>query len=293
MPFPALLVAGLLLAASPVDPGYSQALAAWRAERHQRLASDNGWFTVVGLNFLSEGENPLGSDPKASVPLPAGTVPPMAGVFVLEKGVVRLRAAADSGITLNGKAVPEAPLKSDADGKADVLRAGRASFFVIRRGERFAIRVKDPESQALKDFKGVDSFPAHPEFRVTATFQPYPQPKTVNIPTVLGTTEPMRAPGVVHFKLGGRALTLQPVQEEGPDGQLFFIFSDRTSGKETYPAGRFLYADPPKDGKVALDFNKAVNPPCAFTPFATCPLPPEQNRLKVRIPAGEKTYGQH
>jgi uncharacterized protein (DUF1684 family) len=287
------LVATALLAAPPPDPAYASGIEAWRADRQRRLASENGWLTVVGLHFLAEGENPVGSDPKASVPLPPGTVPSRAGSFTLEKGVVRLKAAPDSGIALNGRPVTEAPLRNDAEGKPDVLKAGRISFFVIRRGDRFAIRVKDPASPALKAFKGVESFATHPAFKLTATFEAYPEPKLVGIPTVLGTTEQMKAPGLVHFRLGGKSLTLQPVLEDDSEGQLFFIFSDGTSGRGTYPAGRFLYADPPKDGKVVLDFNKAVNPPCAFTPFATCPLPPKQNRLKVRIPAGEKTYGQH
>jgi uncharacterized protein (DUF1684 family) len=189
--------------------------------------------------------------------------------------------------------VGDAPLRTDADGKPDVLKLGRISFFVLRRGDRFAIRVKDPESAALKAFKGVENFPVDPSSRVTARFEPYSTPREVGIPTVLGTTVKMRAPGQVRFKLRGRTLILQPVQEDPADGQLFFIFRDGTSGRETYPAGRFLYADAPKDGKVVLDFNKAINPPCAFTPFATCPLPPEQNRLKVRIAAGEKKYGEH
>lgn len=285
------LLATVAVAAPPADPAYVQGIEAWRSERQRRLAADDGWLTLAGLHFLSEGENPLGSDPKASVPLPPGSLPSQAGSFHLEKGVVRLKAAPDSGITLEGRPVSETVLRSDAEGRPDVLKAGRISFFLIRRGDRFAIRVKDPDHPALKEFKGLDCFPVDPTARVTARFEPFPAPKEIGIPNVLGTVEKMRSPGLVRFRFRGRSVVLQPVQEGG--GQLFFIFADGTSGKETYPAGRFLYADAPKDGTVVLDFNKAVNPPCAFTPFATCPLPPKQNHLKLRIPAGEKTYGHH
>jgi len=246
---------------------------------------------VVGLHFLSEGENALGADPALPVPLPAGCAPAKAGMLLLEKGAVRLQAGPDSGLTVGGRPVTEAVLRSDADGKPDVVKAGRVSFYLIKRGGRFAVRVKDPQSEALKAFHGIPRFPTQAAYRVTAAFEAYAAPRTVDIPTVLGTTEPMKAPGVARFKLGGRTLSLEPVQEE--DGSLFFIFGDGTTGQESYPGGRFLYAEAPKDGRVVLDFNKAENPPCAFTAFATCPLPPPQNKLKVRIPAGEKTYGKH
>jgi uncharacterized protein len=292
LPLLGVLIATALAAAPPADPAFARELEAWRAERVRRLTTDNGWLTVVGLDFIAEGENSVGSDPAAAVPLPAGMAPAKAGSFLLEKGVVRLKAAADSGLTLNGQPVTDAPLRSDADGQPDLIRAGRVGFYLIRRGGRFAVRVKDPRSAALQSFQGLRQFPADAAYRVTATFEPYPEPRTVDIPTVLGTTEPMKAPGLVRFRLGGKALTLEPVQEDG-DSTLFFILADGTTGRETYPGGRFLYAAGPKDGKVVLDFNRAENPPCAFTAFATCPLPPARNRLKVRIPAGEKTYGKH
>ncbi len=280
----------ILVAAPPVDSTYVAGIEAWRADRSRRLQAEDGWLTLVGLHFLSEGENPVGADPKDAVALPEGCVPRQAGAFILEKGTVRLHATVDSGITLDGKPVPDAPLRTDQDGKPDLLRAGRISFHVIRRGDRFAIRVKDPEAAARRTFKGIPAYPVDPAWRVEGSFEAYPAPKEIGIPTVLGTVEKMPSPGLVHFTVKGRKLALQPVQE---GEELFFIFADATSGKGTYPAGRFLYAAAPKDGKVVLDFNKAYNPPCAFSPYATCPLPPAQNRLKLAIPAGEKDYGHH
>ncbi|WP_306591796.1 DUF1684 domain-containing protein [Geothrix sp. 21YS21S-4] len=284
-----LLLAGTLSAQPPAD--FLAAHGAWRAQRHRSLAAKDGWLSLVGLSFLQEGDNPAGSLPGLPVSLPGG--PPRAGVFHLAQGRVSFRPEPGADVTLRGEPAGEAVLRTDAEERPDILEAGSLRFHVIRRGDRFAVRVKDTASPLLAAFKGVDGFPPDPAYRVTATFEPYPSPRTVAIPTVLGTTEDMPAPGLVRFTLKGRSYTLEPVQEDGPESKFFFIFRDATAGKETYPAGRFLYADPPKDGKLILDFNRAVNPPCAFTPFATCPLPPKQNRLNVRIPAGEKTFGEH
>lgn len=288
-PSPLLFLAPALLAQAPAD--FAAAHAAWQAERHRSLAAPEGWLSLVGLHFLKEGENAAGSDPALPVTLPGA--PPRVGAFQLAGDRVTFRAEPGAGVTLKGASVSEAALRSDAEGAPDVLALGTLRFHVIRRGDRFAIRVKDTASPALAAFKGVSAFPPDPAYRVVATFEPYPTPRSVGIPTVLGTTEAMPAPGLVRFKLKGRSYALQPVQEGGPDSKFFFIFMDATAGKETYPAGRFLYADPPRNGRLILDFNRAVNPPCAFSDFATCPLPPKQNVLKVRIPAGEKTYGEH
>ena len=271
-------------------------LEQWRKNRHDRLSSENGWLTLVGLSWLAEGENAFGSDSSNPVPLPEKKAPAKAGVLVLDHGAVKVKVAPGSGVHLNGKPVEAAEaqaLKSDADGKPDLLSLGDLSFFVIKRGDRFGIRVKDSKSPVRTGFKGVASFPADSTYQVIAEFVPYATPKDIEIPTVLGTSETMQAPGYVKFKLQGKDLTLEPVIEDPKDPQLFFIFRDKTSGKGTYPAGRFLYAAMPKDGKVILDFNRSYNPPCAFTPFATCPLPPPQNRLPIAVKAGEKTYGDH
>lgn len=274
-------------------PSFLKEEARWRMARHKSLTSESGWLTLVGLHWLSEGENPFGSDPSNPVPLPLGKAPAKVGVFVLEKAVVRVKVAGGSGLSLDGKPLADQVLKSDADGKADILHLGDLAFHVIKRGERFAIRVKDSKSPVRLSFKGLACYAPDPAYRVIADFVPYDSPKSVPIPTVLGTSEAMQAPGFVKFKLHGKDFTLEPVIEDPADPQLFFIFRDQTSGKGTYPAGRFLYAAMPKEGKVMLDFNQAYNPPCAFTPYATCPLPPPQNRLAAAVKAGEKTFGHH
>lgn len=291
--FRSFLLVGLTATALlPAEPGFLEDYTRWRTARTARLAGPEGWLTLVGLHWLSEGENAVGSDPALPVALPAGKAPARVGVFLLEAGKVRVKADPAAGLRLEGRPVTEAELRTDQDGTPDVLRLDSLSLTIIRRGERSAVRVRDAENPLRKSFHEVPAFPPKAAYRVVATFTPYPAPKEVSIPTVLGTPTTMRAPGTAAFRLGGRTYTLEPVQEPG-DTELFFIFHDRTAGKETYPAGRFLYADPPKDGKVVLDFNRAVNPPCAFTPFATCPLPPRQNWLPVRIPAGEQTFGRH
>jgi uncharacterized protein (DUF1684 family) len=201
--------------------------------------------------------------------------------------------AEGSGVTVGDAAVTDRELRSDADGEPDSLRLGRLLFFVIKRGDRFAIRVKVPESAARKEFHGLEYFPANPRYRVVATFTPFVPPKEVSVPTILGTVDKMSSPGRVTFTIDGNELSLEPVLEEPDATELFFIFKDRTSGKETYPAARYLYTELPVGGKVTLDFNQAYNPPCAFTPFATCPFPTKENVLPVRIEAGEKAYAHH
>jgi len=286
-----IALAGLAVAAFAAgDESFQKAEQAWRDGRVKRLTSPNGWLTLVGLRWLQPGENVFGSDPDCAVPLPAGKAPKAAGVLVLDSGVVRIKPGPDSGFMLDGKPLVAQALADDTMEKPDVVTRGDLSFVVIKRGDRVGIRVKDSQSPVLKNFKGLDYFPADPKWRVTASFAPYPTLKKISIPTVLGTTESMAAPGLVTFTIDGKTLTLEPVVEDPSDAKLFFIFKDQTSAKETYGAGRFLYADMPKDGKVVLDFNHAYNPPCAFTPYATCPLPPKQNALAIRVEAGEKVF---
>jgi hypothetical protein len=280
-------------ATPPAPADYRKSVDAWHAGRVAKLGAEDGWLTLIGRDWLKPGENTLGSAPGSTVLLPTWAAPAQAGVFNLEGTTVRFRAFPGCGILLNGQPVTEAVLKTDADGVPDILLAGRVRFHVIRRGAQFAVRLKDPENPARKAFHGVPRFPVNPAWRIEAEFLPYGTPKQRAVPTVLGTTELMTAPGLLRFKVGRRTVTLEPMQEGGADAELFLIFNDRTNGRGSYGAGRFLYADFPKHGKVILDFNRAINPPCAFTIFATCPLPPEQNRLAFEIKAGEKDPGLH
>ncbi|HWY48584.1 MAG TPA: DUF1684 domain-containing protein [Bryobacteraceae bacterium] len=283
---PAFMVCAALVAA---DTSYRATIEQWRAQHEAELKAEDGWLTVSGLFWLKEGINRAGSSATSEIALPRG--PAEVGAFELHRGKTTFRAGPGVAVKVNGKPVGEAALvKSDADGKPDLVRFDAFTLFVIHRGERYAIRLKDTESASRKEFTGLHWFPVKESYRVVAKFVPYQPPKIITIPNILGETEQDTSPGYVVFTLDGQSLRLDPVVE---DDQLFFIFHDLTSGKGTYPPGRFLYTDLPRNGEVVMDFNQAQNPPCAFTAYATCPLPPKQNRLPARIEAGELNYGHH
>ncbi len=287
-------VAGTAVAvlAAAVDPAFLESEQKWREARLKSLTRESGWLTLVGLHWLAPGPNRMGAAKDAPVRLDAPGIPADAGTLVLnaDAGRVVLQPAAGVPFTIEGKPVGgPRELAADVTGKPDVVKLGRLSFFVIKRDDRFGIRVKDPESPTRTQFKGLDYFPPDPAWRVEATYEPLDTPRDVSVPTAIGTTEPAKAYGVLKFTVGGRQMTMLPLQD-GPTGDISLVFADKTSGEETYGAGRFLDTGAPKDGKVVLDFNQAYNPPCAFTPFATCPLPLRENKLPIRVPAGEKKY---
>jgi len=270
---------------------YEQELESWKAKRLASLKSEDGWLTLIGLFWFKEGENRFGSDPSNEIILPEGKSPALAGTIRLASGRVTLEARPDAKITSKGQPVTTLELKSDEDGEPTVLELGSLSFHVVKRGERLGLRVKDRENPARAAFKGTEYFPADRRWVVSARFEPYQPPKQVPILNVLGMETEETSPGTLAFEVDGRPYKLEALKEKGEE-QFFIIFADQTSGKETYGAGRYLYADPPgADGLVRLDFNKAYSPPCAFTRYATCPLPPAQNRLPLRVEAGEKFAG--
>jgi uncharacterized protein (DUF1684 family) len=270
---------------------YSTSIESWRKQREERLKAPDGWLAVAGLFWLKEGENRAGSDPSCEVLLPAGRAPLRMGVFDFHSGKTSFRAARGADVLVNGKKVLTADLKSDGGGgKPDLVQMGDFTMFVIKRGDQYAIRMRDVHSQMRNEFTTLHWYPVNESYRVVAKFTNYEKPQTIAIPNILGKVENEPAPGYATFDLMGQSYRLDPVLE---GDQLFFIFRDQTAAKTTYGAGRFLYTDLPKDGKVVLDFNKAYNPPCAFTPYATCPLPPKQNRLPLKIEAGELKYGDH
>ncbi len=265
---------------------YRADIAKWRAKREADLKADNGWLTVVGLFWLKEGVNTVGVGPGSDVELTDSFKGGKFGEIVLSKdGKAELTVADGVRAQINGKDVKTAELSSN--GEPPIVTFGSQSFFLIKRGDRYAIRLRDTESKYRRSFTHLKWFPVDPRARVVATLEKYAEQKNVLIPNVLGGTFNMKAPGLLRFTLDGRELTLEPVDE---DGHLFIIFRDQSSRTETYGSGRFLYADVGPDGKVVLDFNFAENPPCAYSAFATCPLPPRQNRLPVGIRAGEKRY---
>lgn len=290
-----LSAAILLLSFGPApaeEGGYRDQVERWRAQREERLKADGGWLTVTGLFWLHEGVNTFGSAPANEIVLPPGA-PAHAGAFELRQGKVALRLQAGVSATVQGQPVTERELKGDGSGSPDVVSLGRLTLHVIERGRRFGIRLKDMDSAARREFKGLSWFPVDESYRVTARFVSYALPRSLAIPNILGEVEMMRSPGYAEFTLQGKPQRLEPVLESPEALELFFIFRDQTAGKETYPAGRFLYAALPRDGTLVLDFNKAYSPPCAFTRFATCPLPPKGNRLEVRVAAGERSHGHH
>lgn len=280
-------------AASPKASSYADEIRTWRQQRVERLRADNGWLTVAGLFWLQDGDNTFGCDPKNTIVLPAHSAADFAGVFVHQGSATTVRANAGVTLRIGTQTVTTRDLASDATGAPDIVEMGRLRFFVIRRGGRDAIRMRDLESAARKHFSGIKNYPTDPKWRVEARFEPYVPAHQIPIASVIGTVDSMTCPGALVFTAGGKEVRLDPVLEDPAATELFIIFSDETSGAETYGAGRFLYADLPKDGTTVLDFNKAYNPPCAFTEFATCPLPPPQNALPIAVKAGEKKYGNH
>jgi uncharacterized protein (DUF1684 family) len=284
----ASLLAFAPFALSSSNNSYKQKLEKWRAEKETELKSDDGWLTVAGLFWLKEGVNRFGAGSRNEIVLPEGSAPDKAGEFEFRAGKTTLRMEKGVAATLNGNPVTTLDLKSDEKQKPDVVNLGSLSFHIIKRGERYGVRIKDKNSRQRREFTGLKWFDIKEAYRVTATFVRYNKPQELEIPNVLGDVNKMPSPGYVTFKLDGREYRLDPVVED--KDKLFFIFSDSTSGKATYGAGRFLYTDLPEGETVVLDFNKAVNPPCAFTEFATCPLPPRQNRLRIAIEAGELNY---
>jgi uncharacterized protein len=274
---------------NPAEASYNSQIIKWRSDRIARLKSDDGWLSLVGLYWLKNGENRFGSDPSNEIVISGENVPKHAGSFWLENQSVRLEVHPGVEISSEGKAVTSMALQSDGDKKPTVLSLGSLNFFVIKRVNRFGIRLKDKESLAIKQFAGLDYFPVNRGWRVQAKFEKYSPPKSIPIINVLAMLENQDSPGAIVFQRDGKTYRLDAIQEE--PHELFIIFADSTSGKETYGAGRYLYTDMPDTrGNVIIDFNKAYNPPCAFTNYATCPLPPPQNRLQLRIEAGEKKY---
>jgi uncharacterized protein (DUF1684 family) len=283
----ALLLLGC--AASADNSAYRQSVEKWRDDYQAALTSDTGWLTVSGLFWLKEGDNRFGSAASNDMVLPA-SAPARVGTFEFHDG--KTIAHINPGITvlMNGKPVQTAELRPDA--KEDRLVFGDITLFVHASGERLAIRMKDKNSKLRKDFTGLKWFPVDDSYHVSAQYTPYGQPKQLDSQNVLGDPIKMDVVGYLSFSLHGQNFRLEVEPEQS--GGFFVVFRDLTAGKETYPASRFIDTDPPKDSASAkivdLDFNKAYNPPCAYNPYTTCPLPLPGNRLQITIPAGEKIY---
>ena len=292
----ALLAAVALQAADSRTPklseDYRKEIEKFRQERNEGLKREDGWLTLVGLFWLKPGENKLGSDPGNTVILPEGKAPAVAGLMIREGDKVRLVVEPGVALKADGKEIkpgqPGIDLQIDASGKPTVLELGSLNFYLIKRGDRVGVRIKDKQNPLRASFHGLDTYPIRPEWRIVARFEPY-KDKKIPIANIVGIVEDNPSPGAVVFEWQGKTYRIDAL-EGSPEGGLFLVFGDKTNGKGTYGAGRFLDTDPPKDGKVVVDFNTAYNPPCAFTAFATCPLPPPQNKLALAIEAGEKKF---
>jgi uncharacterized protein (DUF1684 family) len=279
-----------VLASAQAQTDYAKVVEKWRGDHEVNLKKETGWLTVAGLFWLKDGTNTIGAGEKFDVRLTDNFKPGKFGEIEFKEGKAVLKVEKGVDAQIDGKSV-SAPvdLVSDEKGKPTEIRTGTQTFFLIKREERFGIRLKDSNSEARRNFKGLHWFPIDESYKVTARLEAWPEPKELSVPNVLGGNFKMKSPGVLKFSLNGKECSLQPVMEDD-DGTLFIIFGDGSNRSETYKSGRFLYAEKAVNGETILDFNKAENPPCAFTPYATCPLPPPGNKLEVEIKAGEKRY---
>ena len=277
------------LSSARAQTDYVKEIEKWRSDQEVSLKKETGWLTVAGLFWLKEGTNTVGAGPDFDVRLTDNFKKGKFGEIDFKNGVANLKVEDGVESKSDDKSISTViQLVSDEKEKPTEIRTGSQTFYLIKREERFGIRLKDSQSKARLAFKGQHWFPVDESYKVTARFEAFPEPKEVMVPNVLGGKFKMKSPGTLKFALKGKEYSLQPVEED--DGKLFIIFSDESNRTETYKSGRFLYADKPVNGEAVLDFNKAENPPCAFTPFATCPLPPPGNSLDVEIKAGEKRY---
>ncbi len=271
-----------------------QTVERWKAERLASLTSETGWLALSGLFWLKPGENTFGSATANTLHLDHRALASEAGTFRLQGTGVRFIARPDAGVTHDGKRFTAIDLAADSTGDPTLLKSGSLTFYLIERAGHLGIRVRDSENPLRMNFHGLGYFPMADGWVMDARFEPYEPHKKIPIVNILGMRENMDAPGALVFTHGGKEYRLDALLEDPADTELFIMFADATSGEETYGAGRFMYVPLPRDGVVRLNFNRAYNPPCAFNAFATCPLPPPQNRLAVRVTAGELTYaGDH
>jgi uncharacterized protein len=274
-----------------VDPQAERTLVSeWRAKRVEALTSDGGWLTLAGLFWLKEGDNSFGRAPGNALVLDNPGLAERCGTFTVSGHTVRFTAAPGSAVTHEGQPVSSLELSADTAGNPTVLASGTLRFYLIERAGNLGVRVRDLNNPHRTEFRGLSYFPVSAEWVFDARFEPYRPAHHIRIINILGMEQDYESPGAVVFVKGGSEWRLDTVLEEPGDEELFIMFADATSGHETYGAGRFLYVPLPSAGHTRLDFNKAYNPPCALNDFATCPLPPLQNHLKLRVEAGEKTY---
>jgi uncharacterized protein (DUF1684 family) len=272
------------------SPEYFAEIDEWITKRIERLKDENSWLTLVGLHWLKEGENSFGSDESNGIVFPDNT-PANIGIITLIDSSITLIVNEGVPVTNDGNPVKEIKLEHDLTGNPTVLDAGSLRWYIIKRGERYGIRLRDTQHPLRNEFGGIERFPVNEDWKITATFEAYNPPKVISLPTQLGTVKEEPSPGAVVFEKDGRTHRIDAIDT---GKRLWLIFADETSGEETYGAGRYLYIDKPDStGNTVVDFNLAYNPPCVFTKYATCSFPPKQNYLNLRITAGEKMWNMY
>lgn len=272
---------------------HEKEISTWHADRVESLKKEDGWLNLIGLFWLGEGPNTFGSGDSSNLKLEEGNFPSNIGVFTLQNGEVYFEPKVE-GINLDNKGLEETTVifSTSMEGAGPALSLGTLRFNIIKRADAYGLRVRDLEAASVKEFSGIDRYPVSLDWRLIGQFVPYEPSKEIPITNVIGQTTPNLSPGYVSFEKDGKTYTLDALDA---GEELYLIFADATSGSETYGGGRYLYIPKPKAGSdvVVIDFNKAYNPPCVFTPHATCPLPPRQNMLELPIEAGEKNFGKH
>jgi uncharacterized protein (DUF1684 family) len=276
-----------------IDTGYAAKIKTWQQKRLQGLKKKDGWLSLAGLFWLKEGKNTFGSDKSNDLVIEDVKAPAHIGTFFWKKEEVRFVASEDETVLHENKRVSELKLGNDMRGKPTVLNCGSLSWYIIKRGNRLGVRLKDSQHPRMSKLEKIDAFPVNPRWRIEAVLERFKQPRQVKIPNVLGTENEAEIQGALVFKIKGKEYRLLPLGSKA----LFVIFGDETNGSETYGGGRFLsVAEPDQQGRTIIDFNKAYNPPCVFSDYATCPLPPQENQLELRVTAGEKMvegFGHH
>lgn len=267
------------------EAAYVESIEKWQEQRLERLKSKNGWLSLAGLFWLQEGENSFGSNEENYIVFP-DKADAFCGTLVLDDGSVTIKVADGVQIALNDSLITEMQLAHDQSGNTTRLQQGDLAWYIIKRGERYGIRLRDHKHPRIDELDHIPSYPIQTDYVVEATLEPFDTPKTMIVATpVEGFTESYECPGTLNFTIKGEKLTLHPFAS---GKGYFLVIADETTAIDTYGAGRFMYAMPDSAGRIILDFNKAYNPPCAFSPFATCPMPPPENFMAAAIEAGEK-----
>lgn len=283
----AICAAGCIQSKSRYVAGEPEAWTAWKAKRHESIAGSNGWTTLIARHWLPEGRNHVGSNPTNDLVLPVGRVPASVGTFTRNGRTVQFNAAPGVVATVDGAPVQQTTLKTDLNQEPSKLQIGSLSFVIIERGERLGLRVRDPDALTRRQFAGLKYFPYDATWRLTGHFEPFDPARLLHIPDITGGTQDYLSPGRIVFTHDGKEHRLDVVEEPGEE-DYFVIFKDATAGNSTYGAGRFLYVQrPDSSNRITIDFNRAYTPPCGFTQFATCPMPPRQNWLPFEVNAGE------